>query len=95
MGMLYRLEEEADRTITQQMQQTLQQRSTDTWRCAKSATLRCTRHHSYGRAKMTKYGELRMSIPVFCCGDSFTPPHVSHESHEYGSVIVYDKRIYK
>ena len=42
MGMLYRLEEEADRTITQQMQQTLQQRSTDTWRCPKSATLRCT-----------------------------------------------------
>ncbi len=26
------------------------------------------RHHSYGRTLITKYGEMRLGIPVFRCG---------------------------
>ena len=69
MGMLYRLEEEADRTITQQMQQTLQDALGRYTAMCKECDLAMHRHHSYGRAMVTKYGELSLSIPVFRCGE--------------------------
>lgn len=69
MGMLYELEEEADRNITHQMQQTLQD-ALDGYRvmCAK-CDLAMHRHHRYNRALVTKYGELRLRVPVYRCGE--------------------------
>ena len=72
--MLYQLEEEADRSITHQLQQTLQQQTLqealDGYKamCAK-CDLAMHRHHRYSRALVTKYGELHMRVPIFRCGD--------------------------
>ena len=57
MGMLYELEEEADRNITRQMQQTLQE-ALDRYRvmCDK-CDLAMHRHHRYSRAPVYRCSE--------------------------------------
>ncbi len=67
MGMLYRLEEAADRTITSQMQEALQS-ALDLYKVmCESCNIAMARHHSYSRLIVSKYGELRLRVPVFRC----------------------------
>ena len=69
MGMLYELEEQADRSVTEQMQETLQDALRRYRPMCAGCDIALSRHHSYDRSIITKYGEMRVSIPVFRCGD--------------------------
>ena len=68
-GLLYRLEEERDRTAAQQMQEKVQA-ALDAFRpmCA-DCGLAMSRHSAYPRSIITKDGELKLSIPKFRCGE--------------------------
>ena len=68
MGMLYRLEEQADKTVTQDIQDTLQSALKRYKPMCKGCDLAMARHHSYERTLITKYGEVNLSMPVFRCG---------------------------
>ena len=69
MGMLYELEEQADRCVTKQMRETLQG-ALDLYKPMRgSCGIALSRHHSCGRNTITMYGEMRLSIPAFRCGD--------------------------
>ena len=67
--MLYELQEQADRSGPEQMRETLQG-ALDLYKpMCNSCAIALSRHHSYGRGIITNYGEMRLSIPVFRCGD--------------------------
>ncbi len=68
MGMLYQLEEQAEKTVTQEIQDTLQDALMLYKPMCKACDLAMARHHNYRRTLITKYGAVNLAMPVFRCG---------------------------
>ncbi len=68
MGLLNELETRLEQEMPQRLQESLQQ-ALDEYRaqCVPCGLL-MHRHHRYPRSFMTGYGEVRLQIPVFRCG---------------------------
>ena len=68
MGLLNELETRLEQEIPRRLQERLQQ-ALDEYRaqCVPCGLL-MHRHHRYPRSIMTGYGEVRLQIPVFRCG---------------------------
>ena len=68
MGLLNEMETRLEQEIPQRLQESLQQ-ALDEYRvqCGDCGLL-MHRHHRYPRSIMTGYGEVRLRIPVFRCG---------------------------
>ena len=68
MGLLNDLETRMEQELPQRLQESLQQ-ALDEYRaeCGRCGLL-MHRHHRYPRSIMTGYGEVRLQIPVFRCG---------------------------
>lgn len=70
MELLYELETQADDLIVERMRRTI----ADALSSYKPMRQECAvvamaRHHSYERTLITKYGEMRLDVPVFRYGD--------------------------
>ena len=68
MGLLHHLETQLERQIPAQLQAALQQALDDYQPLCDRCRLARHRHHRYARAIATGYGEVRLQIPVFRCG---------------------------
>ena len=68
MGLLDHLETQLERQIPAQLQAALQQALDDYQPLCDRCRLAMHRHHRYARAIATGYGEVRLQIPVFRCG---------------------------
>ena len=68
MGPPDHLETQLERQIPAQLQATLQQALGDYQPLCDQCRLAMHRHHRYARAIATSYGEVRLQIPVFRCG---------------------------
>ena len=68
MGLLDHLETQLERQIPAQLQAALQQALDDYQPLCDQCRLAMHRHHRYARAIATSYGEVRLQIPVFRCG---------------------------
>ena len=68
MGLLHHLETQLERQIPAQLQAALQQALDDYQPLCDKCRLTMHRHHRYARAIATSYGEVRLQIPVFRCG---------------------------
>ena len=68
MELLCHLETQLERQIPAQLQATLQQALGDYQPLCDQCRLAMHRHHRYARAIATSYGEVRLQIPVFRCG---------------------------
>ena len=68
MGLLHHLETQLERQIPAQLQAALQQALDDYQPLCDHCRLAMHRHHRYARAIATSYGEVRLQIPVFRCG---------------------------
>ena len=68
MGLLDHLETQLERQIPAQLQAALQQALDDYQPLCGHCRLAIHRHHRYARAIATSYGEVRLRIPVFGCG---------------------------
>ena len=68
MGVLHHLETQLERQIPAQLQTALQQAPDDYQSFCDQCRLAMHRHHRYARAIATGYGEVRLQIPVFRCG---------------------------
>ena len=68
MGLLDHLETQLERQIPVQLQADLQQALDDYQPLCDHCRLAMHRHHRYTRAIATGYGEFRLQIPVFRCG---------------------------
>ena len=68
MGLLDHLETQLERQIPVQLQTALQQALDDYQPLCEQCRLAMHRHHRYARAIATSYGEVRIQIPVFRCG---------------------------
>ena len=62
------LETQLERQIPAQLQAALQQALDDYQPLCDQCRLAMHRHHRYARAIATSYGEVRLQIPVFRCG---------------------------
>ena len=67
MGLLHHLETQLERQIPAHRQAALQQAPDDYQSFCDQCRL-AKRHHRYARAIATGYGEVRLQIPVFRCG---------------------------
>ena len=67
MGLLDHLETRLERQIPAQLQAALQQALDDYQPLCEQCRL-SRHHHRYARAIATGYGEVRLQIPVFRCG---------------------------
>ena len=68
MRLLHHLETQLERQIPAQLQTALQQALDDYQPLCDHCRLAMHRHHRYARAIATSYGEVRLQIPVFRCG---------------------------
>ena len=68
MGLLDHLETQLERQIPAQLRAALQQALDDYRPLCDHCRLAMHRHHRYARAIDTSYGEVRLQIPVFRCG---------------------------
>ena len=68
MGLLDHLETQLERQIPVQLQAAFQQALDDYQPLCGQCCLAMHRHHRYARAIATGYGEVRVQIPVFRCG---------------------------
>ena len=68
MGLLRHLETQLERQIPAQLQAALRQVLDDYQPLCDHCRLDMHRHHRYARAIATGYGEVRLQIPVFRCG---------------------------
>ena len=68
MELLYHLETQLERQIIAQLQTALQQALDDYQSLCDQRRLAMHRHHRYARAIATGYGEVRVPIPAFRCG---------------------------
>ena len=68
MGLLHHLEIQLERQIPAQLQAALQQALDDYQPLCGHCRLAIHRHHCYAHAIATGYGEVRVQIPVFGCG---------------------------
>ena len=68
MGLLHHLEAQLERQIPAQLQVALQQDLDDYEPICDRCRLARHRHHCYARAIAASYGEVRLQIPVFRCG---------------------------
>jgi hypothetical protein len=68
MGLLNDLETQLEREIPTRLQESLQQALDDYRSECLDCGLLMHRHHRYPRSLMTSYGEVRLQIPVFRCG---------------------------
>lgn len=68
MGLLNQLETRLEQEMPQRLQESLQ-RALDEYRArCEPCGLLMHRHHHYPRSIVTGYGEVRLQIPVFRCG---------------------------
>ena len=68
MELLHCLETQLERQIPAQLQAALQQALDDCQPLCDHCRLAMHRHHRYARVIATGYGEVRVQIPVFRCG---------------------------
>ena len=68
MGLLHHLETQLERQIPAQLQAALQQALDDYQPLCDPCRLAMHLHRRYARAIATSYGEVRVQIPVFRCG---------------------------
>ena len=68
MGLLNDLETQLEQEIPARLQESLQQALDDFRSECPDCGLLMHRHHRYPRSLMTGYGEVRLRIPVFRCG---------------------------
>ena len=68
MGLLHHLETQLERQTPVQLQAALQQALDDYQALCDHCRLAMHRHYRYARAIATGYGEVRLQIPVFRCG---------------------------
>ena len=68
MGLLHHLETQMECQIPAQLQAALQQALDDYQPLCDHCRLAMHRHHRYARAIATGYGEVRVQMPVFRCG---------------------------
>ena len=68
MGLLDHLETQLERQIPTQLQAALQQTLDDYQPLCEQCRLAMHRHHRYARAIATGYGEVRLQILMFRCG---------------------------
>ena len=69
MELLYELEIQADEFIVEPMRQTIADALSRYKPMREECDVALARHHSYERTLIAKYGEMRLDIPVFRCGD--------------------------
>ena len=68
MGLLHHLETQLERQIPVRLQTALQQALDDYQPLCDHCCLAMHQHHRYARAIATGYGEIRVQISVFRCG---------------------------
>ena len=69
MELLYELESQADELIVELMRRTIADALSQYKPMCEECDVAMARHHSYERTLITKYGEMRLDVPVFRCGD--------------------------
>ena len=69
MELLYELESQADEFIVDRMRRTIADALSGYKPMCEECDVAMARHHCYERTLITKYGEMRLDIPVFRCGD--------------------------
>ena len=69
MELLYELESQADEFIVERMRRTIVDAPSSYKPMRQECDVAMARHHSYERTLITKYGEMRLDVPVFRCGD--------------------------
>ena len=69
MELLYELETQADELIVERMRRTIADALSQYKPMCEECDVAMARHHSYERTLITKYGEMRLDVPVFRCGD--------------------------
>ena len=73
MELLYELESQSDEFIVDRMRWTIVDALSLYNPMRQERYVAMARHHSYERTLITKYGEIRLDIPVFRCGDCGAP----------------------
>ena len=74
MELLYELETQADEFIVDRMRWTIADALSNYNLIPKECDLVMVRHHCYERTIITKYGEMRLDVPVFRRGDCSAMP---------------------
>ena len=69
MELLYELESQADEIIVERVRRTIADALSQYKPMREECDVTMARHHSYERTLITKYGEMRLDVPVFRCGD--------------------------
>ena len=69
MELLYELEAQADDLIVERMRRTIADALSRYNPIRQDCDVAMARAHSYERTLITKYGEMRLDVPVFRCGD--------------------------
>ena len=69
MKLLYELESQADEFIVERLRRTIADALSGYKPMCEECDVAMARHHSYERTLITKYGETRLDVPVFRCGD--------------------------
>ena len=69
MELLYELESQADEFIVERMRQTIADALLRYKPMRQERDVAMALHHSYERTLIAKYGEMRLDIPMFSCGD--------------------------
>ena len=69
MELLYELESQADEFIVERIRRTIADALSQYKPMCEECDVAMARHHSYERTLIAKYGEMRLDVPVFRCGD--------------------------
>ncbi len=69
MELLYELESQADEFIVERLRRTIADALSQYKPMCEECDVAMARHHSYERTLIAKYGETRLDVPVFRCGD--------------------------
>ena len=69
MELLYELESQADEFVVERLRRTIADALSQYKPMCEECDVAMARHHSYERTLITKYGEMRLDVPVFRCGD--------------------------
>lgn len=68
MELLYELESQADEFIVERMRRTIADALSSYNPMCEECDVAMARHYCYERTLITKYGEMRLDVPVFRCG---------------------------
>ena len=69
MELLYELESQADEFVVERLRRTIADALSQYKPMCEECDVAMARHHSYERTLITKYGEMRLDVPVYRCGD--------------------------